>query len=184
MRHSGSRKRQGSHAVDVPGPGSSTPRQVDASKRVRCDATETRTLWQVIVYNLLKKYLGPAPVYATVGNHDTYVGHAATPFLSAASFVLTIVSIDPVPDDTLRDGRVSRTAIQLVRTHRPLVSPSSSPDAVFDYTGCTNTYRPCGTTKAGSPKNPSSLHAQTMRRIRSSGPTVSVSSQSIRTIVS
>ncbi|KAG9308177.1 sphingomyelin phosphodiesterase [Chiua virens] len=27
----------------------------------------------VIVYNLLKKYFGPPPVYATVGNHDTYV---------------------------------------------------------------------------------------------------------------
>lgn len=28
---------------------------------------------QVAVYNLLKQYLGTAPVYATLGNHDTYV---------------------------------------------------------------------------------------------------------------
>lgn len=26
-----------------------------------------------MVYDLLKRYLGPSPVYATVGNHDTYV---------------------------------------------------------------------------------------------------------------
>ena len=26
-----------------------------------------------MVYNLLKRYLGPAPVYSTLGNHDTYV---------------------------------------------------------------------------------------------------------------
>ncbi|KIJ13539.1 hypothetical protein PAXINDRAFT_13661 [Paxillus involutus ATCC 200175] len=28
---------------------------------------------EIMVYNLLKEYLGPAPVYATLGNHDTYV---------------------------------------------------------------------------------------------------------------
>ncbi|KAF8434333.1 sphingomyelin phosphodiesterase [Boletus edulis BED1] len=35
---------------------------------------------EVIVYNLLKKYLGPAPVYATVGNHDTYIQFQMIPY--------------------------------------------------------------------------------------------------------
>ncbi|KAF9236005.1 sphingomyelin phosphodiesterase [Melanogaster broomeanus] len=35
---------------------------------------------EVMVYNLLKKFLGPAPVYATVGNHDTYVQFQMIPY--------------------------------------------------------------------------------------------------------
>lgn len=65
------------------------------------------------MYNLLKKFLGPAPIYATVGNHDTYVRHAIS---FTAPYVLMVVSIGPVPDDTVLDGRISWTAIQLVRT--------------------------------------------------------------------
>ncbi|KAI6009217.1 sphingomyelin phosphodiesterase [Pisolithus marmoratus] len=33
---------------------------------------------QVVVYDLLKKYVGPAPVYATLGNHDTYVANVSS----------------------------------------------------------------------------------------------------------
>ncbi|KIJ63465.1 hypothetical protein HYDPIDRAFT_188300 [Hydnomerulius pinastri MD-312] len=35
---------------------------------------------EVMVYNLLKKFLGPAPVYATVGNHDTYIQFQMIPY--------------------------------------------------------------------------------------------------------
>ncbi|KAL4062711.1 Metallo-dependent phosphatase-like protein [Scleroderma yunnanense] len=35
---------------------------------------------QVVVYDLLKKYVGPAPVYATLGNHDTYMQHQMIPY--------------------------------------------------------------------------------------------------------
>lgn len=35
---------------------------------------------QVVVYGLLKKYVGPAPVYATLGNHDTYMQHQMIPY--------------------------------------------------------------------------------------------------------
>lgn len=35
---------------------------------------------QVVVYDLLKKYAGPAPVYATLGNHDTYMQFQMIPY--------------------------------------------------------------------------------------------------------
>ncbi|OAX38504.1 sphingomyelin phosphodiesterase, partial [Rhizopogon vinicolor AM-OR11-026] len=35
---------------------------------------------EVMIYNLLKKYLGPAPVYATLGNHDTYMQFQMIPY--------------------------------------------------------------------------------------------------------
>ncbi|KAG9308172.1 sphingomyelin phosphodiesterase [Chiua virens] len=35
---------------------------------------------EVIIYNLLKEYLGPAPVYATLGNHDTYMQFQMIPY--------------------------------------------------------------------------------------------------------
>ncbi|KAF9222290.1 hypothetical protein BS17DRAFT_755972 [Gyrodon lividus] len=35
---------------------------------------------EVMVYDLLKKFLGPAPVYATLGNHDTYVQFQMIPY--------------------------------------------------------------------------------------------------------
>ncbi|KAG0703316.1 sphingomyelin phosphodiesterase [Suillus ampliporus] len=35
---------------------------------------------EVLSYNLLKKYVGPAPVYATVGNHDTYMQFQMIPY--------------------------------------------------------------------------------------------------------
>jgi len=33
-----------------------------------------------MTYNLMKKFLGPAPVYATLGNHDTYVQFQMIPY--------------------------------------------------------------------------------------------------------
>ncbi|KAG9316863.1 sphingomyelin phosphodiesterase [Chiua virens] len=35
---------------------------------------------RVIIYNALKQYVGPAPVYATVGNHDTYMEYMMMPY--------------------------------------------------------------------------------------------------------
>jgi sphingomyelin phosphodiesterase len=35
---------------------------------------------QVLAYNLLKEYVGPAPVYPTIGNHDTYMQFQMIPY--------------------------------------------------------------------------------------------------------
>ncbi|KAG0703315.1 sphingomyelin phosphodiesterase [Suillus ampliporus] len=35
---------------------------------------------EVLSYNLLKKYAGPAPVYPTIGNHDTYMQFQMIPY--------------------------------------------------------------------------------------------------------
>ena len=53
---------------------------------------------QVIVYNLLKKSPGPAPIYVTVGNHDTYV----CPVFSFPLYCTMGAHgrVDPIPDDT------------------------------------------------------------------------------------
>ncbi|KAG9308166.1 sphingomyelin phosphodiesterase [Chiua virens] len=35
---------------------------------------------EILIYNLLKEYLGPAPVYAALGNHDTYMQFQMIPY--------------------------------------------------------------------------------------------------------
>ncbi|KAG2753989.1 Metallo-dependent phosphatase [Suillus brevipes Sb2] len=35
---------------------------------------------EVLAYNLLKEYVGPAPVYPTIGNHDTYMQFQMIPY--------------------------------------------------------------------------------------------------------
>jgi hypothetical protein len=35
---------------------------------------------EVVFYDLLKRYVGPAPVYATIGNHDTYMQFQMIPY--------------------------------------------------------------------------------------------------------
>lgn len=35
--------------------------------------------WQVVLYDLFKRMLGPGPTYATLGNHDTCLPDLASP---------------------------------------------------------------------------------------------------------
>jgi len=35
--------------------------------------------WQVVLYDLFKRMLGPGPTYATLGNHDTCLPDQASP---------------------------------------------------------------------------------------------------------
>ncbi|KAI6008598.1 sphingomyelin phosphodiesterase [Pisolithus marmoratus] len=44
------------------------------------DNQYSRYVFLVVVYDLLKKYVGPAPVYATLGNHDTYTQFQMIPY--------------------------------------------------------------------------------------------------------
>ncbi|KAN0081682.1 hypothetical protein V8E55_009306 [Tylopilus felleus] len=74
---------------------------------------------QVIVYNLLKKSLGPAPIYVTVGNHDTYIQFQMIP---------------------IYDGWISWTAIQLVRSTSALLCRRDI-HLTLDCIGCTNISR-------------------------------------------
>ncbi|KAG9308606.1 sphingomyelin phosphodiesterase [Chiua virens] len=69
-----------SNAVGLLGLMSSTPRQVNVVMGQRMGLIFHMNTYQVIVYNLLKKYFGPPPVYATVGNHDTYVQFQMIPY--------------------------------------------------------------------------------------------------------
>ncbi|KAI6108786.1 sphingomyelin phosphodiesterase [Pisolithus croceorrhizus] len=44
------------------------------------DNQYSRYVFLVVVYDLLKKYVGPPPVYATLGNHDTYMQFQMIPY--------------------------------------------------------------------------------------------------------
>ncbi|KAF8434337.1 sphingomyelin phosphodiesterase [Boletus edulis BED1] len=74
---------------------------------------------EVTVYNLLKQFLGPAPVYATLGNHDTYIQFQMIPY-ALGGFVLGNQFnwlYDHVSTMWYYEGWLPAASVEYARTH-------------------------------------------------------------------
>lgn len=73
---------------------------------------------QVVVYDLLKKYVGPAPVYATLGNHDTYVQHQMIPYYTGGPLGQQFNWLyDHVSALWYQEGWLPQASVEFARTH-------------------------------------------------------------------
>ncbi|KAH0828939.1 sphingomyelin phosphodiesterase [Lanmaoa asiatica] len=74
---------------------------------------------EIMVYNLLKQHLGPAPVYATLGNHDTYMQFQMIPY-ALGGFVLGNQFnwlYDHVSTMWYYEGWLPEASVEYARTH-------------------------------------------------------------------
>ncbi|KAF9222287.1 sphingomyelin phosphodiesterase [Gyrodon lividus] len=74
---------------------------------------------EIIVYNLLKEYLGPAPVYATLGNHDTYMQFQMIPYALGGYTLGNQFNwlYDHVSTMWYYEGWVPEASVEYARTH-------------------------------------------------------------------
>ncbi|KIJ63471.1 hypothetical protein HYDPIDRAFT_175880 [Hydnomerulius pinastri MD-312] len=74
---------------------------------------------EIMVYDLLKKYLGPSPVYATLGNHDTYIQFQMIPY-ALGGYVLGNQFnwlYDHVSTMWYYEGWIPEASVEYARTH-------------------------------------------------------------------
>ncbi|KAH7883413.1 sphingomyelin phosphodiesterase [Phlebopus sp. FC_14] len=74
---------------------------------------------EVIVYDLLRKNLGPAPVYATLGNHDTYVQFQMIPYALGGYRLGNQFNwlYDHVSTMWYSEGWLPESSVEYARTH-------------------------------------------------------------------
>ncbi|KAF8836600.1 sphingomyelin phosphodiesterase [Paxillus ammoniavirescens] len=74
---------------------------------------------EIMVYNLLKEYLGPAPVYATLGNHDTYMQFQMIPYALGGYTLGSQFNwlYDHVSTMWYYEGWLPEASVEYARTH-------------------------------------------------------------------
>ncbi|EIW79572.1 sphingomyelin phosphodiesterase [Coniophora puteana RWD-64-598 SS2] len=73
---------------------------------------------EVVIYDVLKKYVGPAPVYATLGNHDIYDQFQSAPYSMGGALATQYNWLyEHISKMWEHEGWMSGSPIEYARTH-------------------------------------------------------------------